>query len=216
MKTSKLCLVAMCAALIAMSAACSYAANLLPDGGFTTVPSSLSAAGDTWLPGGKWLFQNQINGGGTAGTLSQVAGVNGVGYAARIERTSSNTWMTLASCYVPVTAGNTYTFSYWINLDNSSLHTWANVASFRDSNGTQWINNTVAKLNGQAPGWVHCVYEYTAPEGTNFAQVQFTPCYAGGIKIADAYLGTVPEPGSMAAMLSGFVGLIGFGIRRRK
>ncbi|MCE5315268.1 PEP-CTERM sorting domain-containing protein [bacterium] len=217
MKTSKLCLISLCVALIAMSATCSYAANMLPDGGFTTVPSSLTDEGSTWLTGNTWVFQNvRADGGNELGVLNQVAGVSG-GYAAQITRGSGNSWLALSSGAVQVTAGQSYNFSFWMKLNDPLLDTWGNVASFGNSDFTDWKGNTLQILTNRTEGWVHYQGVYTAPTGANYAQVQFCTNYAGTVAtVSDVYLGAVPEPGSMAAVLSGFVGLIGFATRRRK
>lgn len=66
------------------------------------------------------------------------------------------------------------------------------------------------------------IWDIKALDGANgsAAAPQFTTNFAPVVR-ADAYelqlvASTVPEPGSFVALLSGFVGLVGYGIRRRK
>lgn len=211
MKTSKYYFITVCAVLFIMSIACSYAQNILPDGEFTTIPSTCSIAGTTFWD--NWIFTNS-----TTGTLSQSTAHGGTGYAAKLTTIDGN-GTGFVSRPIAVTPGATYNFSYYVRSDQGSTsQTWFHMASFQDYAWAHWDGNTVNDLVVPTTSWTLHQYTYTAPSTTNYAQIQFGTAFTtpGSIEISQVYMAPVPEPGSMAVMLSGIVGLVGFAVRRRK
>lgn len=112
-----------------------------------------------------------------------------------------------ADAYTP----NTIDFRMWVSLDMDPAPKAApmKVKCIYDPLGTltgqTLLSNVSTALGSQ-----------DAPKGkTSLATYRTsTPFAAGNGYILE--VSTVPEPGSMIAMLSGLVGLVGFGIRRRK
>lgn len=64
------------------------------------------------------------------------------------------------------------------------------------------FTSTAGTLNTVDGGFGGAFHQYTITTGTQYFQLALTPA--------------IPEPGSLVALFSGLVGLVGYGIRRRK
>lgn len=112
-----------------------------------------------------------------------------------------------------VVPGYTYTIKGWYRPLSGSVVARVGVDL---AGGTTRPTTWGAELSG-AVSVVWNDFEFTATP-TGSSMTLFLDCYSTALNKAAAfdYIQVIPEPGSMVALLSGLVGLVGVGIRRRK
>ena len=84
--------------------------------------------------------------------------------------------------------------------------------------GADLDGTVVVKVKGLGSDWPAPLNTTSATRGTQAAPLKtWTVTYDGVNDVQfNVDASTIPEPGSLLALVSGLVGLIGFGIRRRK
>lgn len=208
-----------CALLLVASTAAYAGVNLLADPTFaTTTPGMIVTAPGTTNISSYIRFVNT----GGYGKL-EVIGADQDGNGRAVKVTVNNGYdpgvtpvqidldTNPTASWIPVQAGQKYEMSFWARTDDL---TWMQLQ-------VNWRNGW-SPVCSEYPGWAltqtwtkySCAY--TAPSGIDLLQLAWLVGAPGTIIIDNISVQAVPEPGSMLAVLSGIVGLVGFGIRRRK
>jgi len=154
-------------------------------------------------------------GAGANGTWTQPAGTTWLAAVAPTGNVDGGAW--LVTSYIRPTAPNTWNFAIFAGSTysgNAKIEFFcsnlggATATGSSANNGKKWVlkqGNTEIFNN---------FVTATGSSTSNLATYTFAP---GSISSPTWFtLSQVPEPGSMVAMASGLVGLLGFGIRRRK
>jgi len=134
----------------------------------------------------------------------------------------------------PLTTANTiankkiWNCQAWLD-DGTGVKVAGNITltGWISSTANMTIDNTLDSLYKIVVKVVTPGGTWTVPTGTSVTLGSITaPLYTASFTsteqaltqsfTVEAWVETVPEPGSMVAMLSGLVGLVGYGIRRRK
>ncbi|MCE5198401.1 MAG: PEP-CTERM sorting domain-containing protein [Armatimonadota bacterium] len=211
--------------LLALSAVGAYAVTV-PDGSFENLTVGASGNND-FLPDWAWIV-----GAGNTGLATIVSGgVNG-NNCLKFDRTICPTpenWSTViyTSPYpwcnpVVGTPGQKYEVSFWaygtgtLNFQSVSWYTLDNQNVI--CNGNEILDGSSDTLQNYnlTNQWTKYSATFTAKAGTQVESLSFRILNVGTYYLDNVTMTAVPEPGSMLAMLSGFAGLVGFGIRRRK
>jgi hypothetical protein len=103
-----------------------------------------------------------------------------------------------------------------------TLYAWNPTGASSDWDATKFTSLTLWTVDGNGVKSDPYAFDYTANGGNNGTAM--TGTFASRIFNIDpagdpqrfVLIATTPEPGSMAALFTGLVGLVGFGIRRRR
>lgn len=226
--SSKLALVAACIFLLALSAAASYATTIT-DGSFEncTIGEYVDGSdGHVWLSDNLWIFGANNSGSGTI-----VSGTQDGEKCLKFDRTSLNNDAVIYTSPYPwcnpvaVTPGQKYTVSFWaygagctLNFQSAAWYSPDPVNYVVSYNGNETLegSNSTQQNYALTSNWAQYSATFTAKAGTEVEALSFRNLTVGTMYLDNVQITALPEPGSMLALFSGFAGLAGFAIRRRK